>query len=178
MTTKDQTWGVLEDVLAEVVYTRDVPPKGGRFWLQRDDASNWAVLHVYTYNVNTYHPEEMRRTDHEFLVPVATYRKSAWMRWVFDCILAIETHETCESFQIRDDTGCGDECFCVVCGHHRQRHDGRTSSCIIGCESHRFSCKVAHTYRPYAPHHGKGENPYQFWPGGTAEQKRKSPGDD
>lgn len=32
--------------------------------------------------------------------------------------------------------------------------------------------------RIYAPHHGNGEDPYAFWPGGTREQKRKSPGQD
>jgi hypothetical protein len=32
--------------------------------------------------------------------------------------------------------------------------------------------------RVYAPHHGNGEDPYAFWPGGTAEQKTKSPGED
>lgn len=32
--------------------------------------------------------------------------------------------------------------------------------------------------RIYAPHHGNGEDPYAFWPGGTAEQKSKAPGDD
>lgn len=32
--------------------------------------------------------------------------------------------------------------------------------------------------RIYAPHHGNGEDPYAFWPGGTAEQKSKAPGED
>lgn len=32
--------------------------------------------------------------------------------------------------------------------------------------------------RIYAPHHGNGEDPYAFWPGGTVEQKTKAPGED
>lgn len=130
----DNTWDLLEAALASITYTRDVPP-GDRFRLVRDDESNYAVLYIFTVNPNTYRPEEMRHTRHEFVVPVATYHQEAWTRWVFDRFASIELHETCESFQVAG-------------------------------------------VRPYAPHHGNGEDPYAFWPGGTREQKRKSPGDD
>jgi hypothetical protein len=129
----EQTWDLLAEALTEIVYTRDPVPHD-RFRLVRNDPSNYAVLYVFTYNPNTYRPEEMRHTRHEFIVPVATYHKAAWTRWVFDRIASIEHHETCESFQV----------------------DG---------------------VRIYAPHHGNGEDPYAFWPGGTAEQKSKSPGE-
>ena len=135
MTQHEQTWDLLEEALGEITYTRDVPPGGRRFRLVRDDAANYAVLYVFTYQPNTYRPDEMRHTRHEFVVPVATYRKDAWVRWVFDRIASIELHETCESF----------------------KHNG---------------------VRIYAPHHGTGEDPYAFWPGGTAEQKAKAPGED
>lgn len=128
-----QTWDLLAEALDSIVYTRD-PPPGPRFWLDRYDDANYAVLYVFTYNPNTYRPDEMRHTRHEFVVPVATYHREAWTRWVFDRIASIELHETCESFQV----------------------DG---------------------VRVYAPHHGNGEDPYAFWPGGTAEQKSKAPGE-
>lgn len=136
---REQTWASLAKALSEIVYTRDSPP-GDRFRLVRDDEHNYAVLYIFTLNPNTYRPEEMRHTRHEFVVPVTTYSKAAWTRWVFDRIVSIEIHEACESFQTPGV-------------------DGKL-------------------HRPYAPHHGNGEDPYAFWPGGTAEQKRKSPGED
>lgn len=178
MARRDQTWDLLAEALDEIVYTRD-PPPGDRFRLIRTDAENYAVLYIFTYNPNTYRPEEMRHTRHEFVVPVATYHKGAWTRWVFDQIASIEHHETCESFQIPEPGKCQPECLCGFCGHMASKHDGRYSSCTgQGCVEHRFICAPGHLYRPYAPHHGNGEDPYAFWPGGTREQKRKSPGDD
>lgn len=131
---REQTWDLLAAALGSIEYTRDAPP-GRRFQLVRDDASNYAVLYVFTYQPNTYRPDEMRHTRHEFVVPVATYSQAAWTRWVFDRIASIELHETCESFLV----------------------DG---------------------VRVYAPHHGNGEDPYAFWPGGTAAQKAKAPGEE
>lgn len=130
----EQTWDLLKEALQEIEYTRD-PPPGQRFRLTRRDDENYAVLNVFTYNPDSFAPENMRHTRHEFVVPVATYHKAAWTRWVFDRIAAIELHETCESFKVNG-------------------------------------------VRIYGPHHGNGEDPYAFWPGGTREQKRKSPGDD
>lgn len=98
MTTREQTWDILEQVLNEIDYKRDEPPRGDRFKLTRDDESNYAELHIFTYNINTYGEGEMRWTRHEFVVPVATYNRDTWTRWVFDNIVAIETHETAEWF--------------------------------------------------------------------------------
>jgi hypothetical protein len=99
MSVREQTWDVLAAALDEIVYTRDVPP-GKRFQLARDDEANYAVLYIFTLNPNTYRPEQMRHTRHEFVVPVATYNKENWIRWVFERIAGIEMHETCESFQV------------------------------------------------------------------------------
>lgn len=130
---REQTWDALAEALESIDYTRDRPP-GRRFSLSRDDESNYALLFIFTFGPNTYRPNEMRHTRHEFVVPVATYTKAAWTRWVFDRIASIELHETCESFLV----------------------DG---------------------VRIYAPHHGDGEDPYAFWPGGSPEQKALAPGE-
>lgn len=169
VTQREQTWGLLDEVVREVRYVRD-PPPGRRFRLVRDDPANYAVLYVYTYGPNTYRPDEMRHTQHEFVVPVATYSKSAWTRWVFDRIASIELHETCESFQTPDPDAC------IHCGAHPEA-DGDHS---CPCPARDGECDHAGPWyhRPYAPHHGNGEDPYSFWPGGTPEQKRKAPGDD
>lgn len=129
-----QTWHLLADALTSIKYTRDQPPRT-RFQLVVHGEDNYAVLYIYTYNRNTYRPDEMRHTQHEFVVPVATYHREAWTRWVFDRIASIELHETCENFFVDE-------------------------------------------VRVYAPHHGNGEDPYAFWPGGTPEQKSKAPGED
>lgn len=91
------TWDILEGVLREVEYKRDEPP-GQRFRLVRDDENNYAVLFIYTWNVDTFNPPQMRHTRHEFVVPCATYNRDTWIRWVFDNIDAIEGHETTENF--------------------------------------------------------------------------------
>lgn len=98
-----QTWDILEDALLEITYERDQPPHRGRFGLYRSDETNYGKLFIYTYNPNTYRPDEMRHTQHEFILPVATYNRESWIRWVFDKIAAIELHETCENFKVNGE---------------------------------------------------------------------------
>lgn len=98
----DQTWDVLGEVLKEISYDRD-PPPGQRFRLSYDGENNYAILYVYTYNVDTYNAPAMRHTRHEFVVPVATYNKDTWIRWVFDAIVSIEVHETSEWFFVNGE---------------------------------------------------------------------------
>jgi hypothetical protein len=98
--TQQHTWRLLSEVLASIKYTRDEPPTSyKRFHLETPE-ENYAVLYIFTFNKNTYKPDQMRYTRHEFVVPVATYNRAAWVRWVFDRILSIETHETTECFQV------------------------------------------------------------------------------
>lgn len=98
----DQTWNLLQEALTEIEYGREIPP-GPRFQLTRQDAENYAVLKIFTWNTDTFNPPNMRHTRHEFVVPMATYNKDTWIRWVFDAILAIETHETCEWFLVNGE---------------------------------------------------------------------------
>lgn len=91
-----QTWDVLAAALASMEYRRDPPPRD-RFQLVRRDEENYAVLYIFTYNPNTYRPDEMRHTRHEFVVPVTTYNRRQWIRWVTERILSIEAHETVEN---------------------------------------------------------------------------------
>ena len=96
---KPQSWDVLQQALDSIDYKRDPIPEGHkRFALFRNDEANYAELSIYTYNVNTYDTDRMRFTRHEFVVPVATYHRAGWTRWVFDRIASIELHETCEWF--------------------------------------------------------------------------------
>lgn len=131
-----QTWDILEQVLNEIDYRRDKPPLTyPQFRLDRDDANNHALLHFYTYNDNTYDEKNKRLTNHELLVPCATYHRQGWIRWVWNQIESVSRHEDAECFQVNG-------------------------------------------VRVYAPHHGNGWSPYDFWPGHDVEEKLKAPGDD
>lgn len=167
----EQTWDVLEEALADIDYTRDPLPDGHpRFRLHRDDEANWARLDIFTYNPNTYRPDEMRHTRHEFVVPVATYRREAWVRWVFDRILSIEQHETTECFQLSDYDAC----------EHCGAHDNLTGDHTCTCPKRDGEChhRAPWMYRPYAPHHGNGWDPYTIWYDGHPDEQAKAPGDD
>jgi hypothetical protein len=165
----EQTWDVLEQVLTRIRYTRDQPPDG-RFQLVRDDVSNYAVLYIFTYNPNTYRPDEMRYTRHEFVVPVATYHHAAWRRWLFDRILSIENHETSECFQELDPDAC------IHCGSHDEPNDDHTCT----CSARDGECEHVGPWRtrPYAPHHGKGWDPYTMWYDGHPDEQAKAPDED
>jgi hypothetical protein len=100
----EQTWDLLQKALDTIEYKRDpLPAHARRFRLERKDADNYAVLHILTYNPNTYRPEDMRLTRHEFIVPAATYNERQWVRWVADRILSIEAHETMENFFVNGE---------------------------------------------------------------------------
>jgi hypothetical protein len=162
-----QTWDLLKLALDD--YKRDEPP-GRRFQLVRDDESNFCVMYVFTYQPNTYRPTEMRHTRHEFVVPVATYHRAAWQRWVFDRIAQIELHETCEAFQVEDPSAC------IHCGSHDDPDGDHT------CRCPRRDGECEHVgpwmVRPYAPHHGNGWDPYTIWYDGHPHEQAKAPGDD
>jgi hypothetical protein len=177
---REQTWDVLADVLDHITYTRDEKPGHPRFRLVRDDAANYAVLHVFTHTPNTYRPDETRHTRHEFIVPAATYHREGWTRWVFDRLCSIELHETCESFQV-DEGDCAEHCTCKTCGCAISHHDGRDSTCygpVCPDPKHRFSCSTNHYVRPYSPHHGNGWDPYTLWLRSSPAEQAKAPGDD
>lgn len=182
-----ETWDVLVEALREIVYVRDAPPTRGwgeddppetevlfnseRFRLVANRSLSYAVLYIFTLNPNTYDPRRMRHTRHEFVVPVATYHREGWRRWVFDRIASIEHHETCESFQVIDPEAC------IHCGAHDDADGDHTCTCPNRdgeCAEHTGPW----TYRPYAPHHGNGWDPYTFWPGHDIAEKAKAPGVD
>jgi hypothetical protein len=74
---------------------RDKDPQGGV-------AGGGLTLCITTKGYNTYKPSEGEtyRVNHYFIVPAATYDERAWLRWLFDQILLVETHEAMEFFKI------------------------------------------------------------------------------
>lgn len=101
MTQHEQSWDLLETVVARHRYE-----DFSRLELERDDESNHAILHVYIHAPNSYKgkPGERidRHTNHEFLVPCATYDYENWQRWVYDRLISISHHEVGEWFQEMD----------------------------------------------------------------------------
>jgi hypothetical protein len=79
--------------------------------IERDPGSEGLTLIIITNGFDSYHVENgpTYRVQHFFPVPAATYNKQSWTRWVFDCLLKVETHEACEFFRFQrprlDGTG-------------------------------------------------------------------------
>lgn len=49
---------------------------------------------------DSYNPGQKTRVMHYMPVPPAAYDERSWMRWVFDQILLVETHEAMEFFRV------------------------------------------------------------------------------
>lgn len=94
MSSRPQTWDVLGEVVDSITYVHK-----SRFALSRDDDSNYAVLYIFLITPNSHRDAE-RHTRHEFVVPVATYDRENWIRWVFEQVKSIEIHEACEWFKV------------------------------------------------------------------------------
>lgn len=60
------------------------------------------TLVIATLGYNSYRASdgEYYRVNHYFIVPAATYDERAWMRWLFDQVVLVETHEAMEFFKI------------------------------------------------------------------------------
>lgn len=93
MTTLDRetTWEVLDDLQYEIDYK-----PGYRFKFNRNDGS----FSIYHTTENSIYPSEMRSTDHNFIVPMATYDRVNWIRWIFERIADIDNHERAEFYQV------------------------------------------------------------------------------
>jgi hypothetical protein len=61
----------------------------------------------YEGTMDAYHEGAARPIYHYFPVPAATYNEASWRRWLFDCLLKVETHECMEHFQINDQRPYG-----------------------------------------------------------------------
>lgn len=98
------------------------------------------TLSITTLSFDTYHPERGRnyRVIHDFPVPPATYNEQSWTRWLFERYLDVLRHEGMEFFQIHEPCDCGTADW---------DHTGECASLKQG-------------YRPYAPNHGPGNDPY------------------
>ncbi|HET7486822.1 MAG TPA: hypothetical protein VFJ85_02770 [Acidimicrobiales bacterium] len=114
-----------------------------------DRGENYRVHTTCGYD--SYHPDrgENYRVHHYMPVPPAAYDRRSWRRWLFEQLLLVERHEAMEFFRFEWDE--------VVEG--REIYLDQT---------------IRHVERPYAPHHGPGNDPYIVFDLGTDEDRRTS----
>lgn len=117
---------------------------GWRVWLESDYVRDPADTHagesrgltliVQRHGPNSYRPEQQMRVNHLFAVPPATYNRQSWMRWLFDRLGDVDTHERMEDFAF---TG-----MLTIDGS-----EGGSQEILT---------------RPYAPNHKPGYDPYMI----------------
>lgn len=93
------------EILHELVKFATCKP-GWLFFLQEGDAIQDTngyrslILIIRVPGRDSHNPDEPLRVGHLFPVPVATYNKQAWQRWLFECCRFVENHELGEWFKI------------------------------------------------------------------------------
>jgi len=89
----------LANVVAKIEYKKEF--SFSLFNGDRGDGSFGLTLQIQCFTPDSYNPTRERGVNHWFIVPAATYDERAWMRWVFDRIVDVETHEACEFFKVQ-----------------------------------------------------------------------------
>lgn len=136
------------EVLAELVGALRYKP-GWAFHLShidRGQGSTGLTLDIITCTVNSYHHDQTDYRVHHYMpVPPAAYNKQSWRRWLLEQIILVERHEACEFFVLEYE------------GDFIKRDGSRSDR---------------YRERPYAPHHGPGNDPYIIFEVGTDEEAR------
>jgi len=73
--------------------------------IDRGQGSAGLTLVVLRSGPDSYDPARTLRVNHYFPVPPAAYDFRSWRRWLFDRLGDVDTHERCENFIIRPETG-------------------------------------------------------------------------
>lgn len=58
---------------------------------------------VFATTPDSGHPERVRTTQHQFLIPDFELDGRTPVRWVFDCLLLCELHEVGEFFRVANE---------------------------------------------------------------------------
>ncbi len=62
-----------------------------------------SMLCIYARTPDAHHPDRERTTQHQFTIPDFEADGRTPIRWIFDCLLLCELHETGEFFQVADE---------------------------------------------------------------------------
>lgn len=159
------------EILAALVERMAYRP-GWEFSLEdidRGQGSEGLTFIVTSLGYNSYHPDrgETYRVHHYFPVPPAAYDARSWRRWLFERLLEVERHECAEFFQLT--------ATCADChGEGSMRGRRAPHGAMYNCETCGGTGLASRTERPYAPHHGPGNDPYIIFEHGTDEDVRTS----
>jgi hypothetical protein len=86
----------------------------------RGQGSKGLTLTVTTLTTNSYDHDPTNvvpdyRVNHFFIVPAASYNRTAWTRWLLDRFIEIEAHEACEFFRVDGER--------IFAPHHSEGED-------------------------------------------------------
>jgi hypothetical protein len=88
--------------LADLVGRLTFKP-GWTFHLENMDRGQGSVgltLRIIVTGPNSYESDVKISVHHFMIVPAAAFDERAWMRWLFDQCVLVETHEAMEFFQL------------------------------------------------------------------------------
>jgi hypothetical protein len=94
------TFDILRRIIAVVKF------KPGVYFTLVDDAEEGLRLRIKdSLCRDAYKPDDphVMGLNHYFPVPLTTWNEHSWRRWVFDCCLAYENHESGEWFRFDDE---------------------------------------------------------------------------
>jgi hypothetical protein len=167
----------LASLVGQLRYRRHM---GWRVWLeddlQRDEPgrhtgeSRGLTLIVQRCGADTYHPENVMAVNHYFAVPPATYNRRSWMRWLFDQLGKVDTHERMEDFvlAVPHSAACPNGQHGLITGWNPAEPAPRCQECgtelVVGTRDH----------RPFAPNHSPGNDPYSVRELGTVADAETS----
>jgi hypothetical protein len=69
-------------------------------YLDRGQGCAGLTLCIRIQTPDAYDPAHTRTVMHYMIVPAASYDRRSWTRWLFDQLLAVETLEAMEFFQL------------------------------------------------------------------------------
>ena len=94
-----ETWDVLQDVIAAV----RCKPRWS-FAMRLDDKEAGPRLAILVMDGEDARVEGGRiSVAHFFPIPIATYNRASWRRWIFECCRKVEDHELGEWFRDGDE---------------------------------------------------------------------------
>lgn len=82
----DNTHNILRDLVSNAKCKPD-----WSFRIKNDDGALFLIIRIECQN--SYPPHEPRLIDHYHPVPIATYNRKSWQRWMFEQCRRTENHE-------------------------------------------------------------------------------------
>lgn len=106
MTTQESPWPeALDQLVQRLRYQREGYNAHLFTDLDRGQGCKGLTLVIDARVANSYKPGSQLTVAHYFPVPAAAYNARTWMRWLFDRLRDVATHELMEEFAIENPDG-------------------------------------------------------------------------